>query len=117
MLHIDAHGQAILQTIGKIATVLAGSAGQQRRDPSKGVAPRPLNMDHLSAELRELRADERLSDNNARANHPDAFERPEPRDDGRSGGALKVDKPVGKGLPQNFDLILVLDQSWVMSQC
>jgi hypothetical protein len=30
---------------------------------------------------------------------------------------LKVDKPVGKGLPQNFDLIFVLDQSWVVSQC
>jgi hypothetical protein len=57
-------------------------------------------MDYLGAKLGELRADERLSYENAGADRPEAFERSKSRDDGRSSGSLEIDNPAGKGLPQ-----------------
>ena len=56
----------------------ARPAGEEGRGPAEGVAARPLDMDDLGPELGQLRADERLRDENAGADRAKPSSGPKP---------------------------------------
>ena len=66
-------------------------------------------MDHLGAELGQLRADIGLRDQHAGADHTDPFERPEGGSDARRRRPLQGLDPVGDGRFQILDGGLVFD--------
>jgi hypothetical protein len=89
MLQVDAHGELALQDLGFVAAMLARPAGEEGRGPTERVAARPLDMDDLGAELRQFRADERLRDENARANRTKSLKRPKLGDTAGVAGRCK----------------------------
>ena len=71
-------------------------------------------MDDLGPEFGQLRADERLRDENAGADRANALERTEAGRHRRSGRALQIPDPVGNGLSQFLDLILIFHDARIV---
>ena len=114
VLEIEAHRQFVLGDLCLVAAVGPRSAGQLRRRKAEHIAAGALDVDHLSAELGQLRTDIRLRDQLAGADHPNSFERPEGRNDARCVRPLQIPDPIGDSRLQILDCILVFDQPWIM---
>jgi hypothetical protein len=92
----------------------AGAARKKRSEPAEGVAPRPLDMNDLGPELRELRPNKRLRHYDARTHHANAFKRTECGDYRRRGRALQALDPLGHSLLEFLDLIFILHESRIV---
>src|SRR5271170_2167176 len=92
-------------------------ASEERGEPAKRVAPWSFDMHDLGAKFGQLCADERLRDENARADRANAFEWTEAGDHRRRGGAPQALDPFGKGLSEFLDLIFIFDNPRIVRHC
>jgi len=113
-LLVEPHRQLVLGDFGLVAAVGARPPQQLRRGKAKHVASRLLDVDDLGAELRELGANIRLSDQLPGANRADAFQWPERRYDARRFRSLQTPDPSRDRTPKLLDLALILDKPWIV---
>ena len=114
MLQVEAHRELALHDLGLVATMLARPTREERSGPAERVAARPLDMNDLGPEFRQLRADERLRDKDAGADRANTLERTEARRHRGVGGRCRIPDPIGDGSSKFLDLILVPDNARVV---
>ena len=92
----------------------ARAAGQLRRGEAEHVAAGAFDVNDLGAEFSKLGAGKRLGDELTGADHADAFERPEGRNEARRRRPFQALDPVRDGFPELLDPVFAFDQPRVM---